>query len=309
MNGMLLAAGRGERMEPLSRFVPKPALDVLGTPLLGGSFRQLRQLGCDPLVVNLHRHPTTVAAAARACEPTFAGLRFSWEDDLLGGAGGLAAARRHFAPGPVLAANADVAAELDLAPLTCVTRADVVVLALIRHPDPARWSSVLVDDEGVVSAILPAGEAGGEAGFLFTGFQLLGAEVVAALPEPPAHMDALWEPLRRKHLLRGAVVCGRFREAGTPAAYRELVVAAIEGRQWSHPDALVHRDTALERSAVSAGCVVEAGAQLSGTVVTAGAAVGRHCQLDGCVVAGPIRVEDGTQLRDRLILPSGDWPL
>jgi len=309
MNGMLLAAGRGERMEPLSSFVPKPALDVLGEPLLASSLAVLRGAGCDPLVVNLHRHPVAVAAAARSCAPAFTGLRFSWEDELLGGAGGLAAAGRHFAPGSVLAANADVRADLDLAPLTAAARPDVAVLALIRHPDPARWSSVLLDEEGVVTDILPPGAAGGEEGLMYTGFQLLGAEVVAALPQPPAPMDALWEPLRRRQALRGVVVRGRFREAGTPAAYRELVVAALESRSWRHGDAVVADDTTLDGSAVSAGCVVESGARLSETVVTAGAAVGNGCELAGCVVAGPVRVEDGARLRDRLVLPSGDWPL
>lgn len=309
MNGMLLAAGRGERMEPLSTFVPKPALDVLGEPLLASSLGQLRRAGCDPLVVNLHRHPNAVAAAVRSCVPGFTGLRYSWEDELLGGAGGLAAASRHFAPGPVLVANADVRTDLDLAPLSAVSHPDTAVLALIRHPDPARWSSVLLDEEGVVTAILPPGAEGGEEGLMYTGFQLLGAELVATLPRPPAPMDALWEPLRRRQGLHGALVQGSFREAGTPAAYRELVIAALATRGWYHDGATVAEDATLERSAVSTGCTVEPGARLVETVVTEGAAVGHDCELSGCVVAGPLRVADNSRLRDRLVLPSGDWPL
>ena len=98
MNGMLLAAGRGQRMEPLSSVVAKPALEVLGEPLLATALRQLAAC-CEPLVVNLHRHPRQIAASVRE---VLLGrrVRFSWEPELLGGSGGLAAARAVVRPRP-----------------------------------------------------------------------------------------------------------------------------------------------------------------------------------------------------------------
>lgn len=309
MNGMLLAAGRAERMEPLSSFVPKPCLDVLGEPLLASPLHQLRRFGCERLVVNLHRHSAAVAAAVRRCEPELARLRFSWEDELLGGAGGLAAARRHFLPGAVLAANADVRCDLDLALLAARAAPAVAVLAVVPHPDPRRWSSILLDGEGHVTAIVRRGAAVPGEAYMFSGFQVLGSAVVAALPDPPADMDVLWEPLLRRRALLAAVVPGTFREAGTPAAYRELVAEALAGRSWTHAEAVVDRQATLTASAVSAGCLVESGTRLDDTVVTAGAAVGRDCELRACVVAGPVRVEDGARLHGRLVVPSGDWPL
>lgn len=308
MNGMILAAGRGERMEPLSSWIPKPALDVLGRPLLASAVDHLRAAGCGRLVVNLHRHPARLAAAARAAADG-AALRFSFEPRLLGGAGGIAAARDLLGDGPVLVANADVWAALDLAPLLAAAAPDVAVLALLPHPDPARWSSVVLGGDGAVAAFLPPGRAAGGERFLFTGFELLGARVLAALPPPPAELAPVWEDLRRRGRLRGAVVTGSWSEAGTPAAYRALVVAQVQGAGRAHPSAALGSGVTLERSWVGAGCTVGDGASLVGTVVTAGAEVGDGCRLADCVVAAGARLAAGCELASMLVLPDGARPL
>ncbi len=291
-------------MEPLSSWIPKPALDVLGRPLLASAFDHLRTAGCGRVVVNLHRHPALVAAAARrAAAP--AGLRFSWEPRLLGGAGGVAGARPKLGAGPVLTANADVWADLDLAGLLAAGEPEAAVLALLPHPDPARWSSVELGPDGRVAAFVPPGAAGLGDRYLFTGFQFLGAQVVASLPAPPAEMAPVWDELRRHGCLRGAVVRGHWREAGTPAAYRALVVELLGGTGRAHPEAALGEGVRLDASWVGAGCTVGDGAELADTVVTAGARVGDGCRLAGCVIAAGATIEAGRTLADSLVLPGG----
>jgi NDP-sugar pyrophosphorylase family protein len=303
VNGMLLAAGHGSRMEPLSSLIAKPALEVLGRPLLASALEHLVGAGCRPIAVNLHRHPEQVAAAVRSI-PAGADVSFSREPELLGGAGGVAAARQLLGPGPVLVANADVWTALDLTALLAATADDTVTLALLPHPDPRRWSSVMLEDDGRVASFLPAGAEPSGAPYLYTGFQLLGAGVAAALPPPPADWRPFWLALRAEGALRGAVVSGRWSEAGTPSAYRDLVLAALGGRSWVHPHAEVADLGTLERCAVGAGCLVETGARLRDCVLTAGAAIGRGARLERCVVAGAVVVERGEAIADTLVLPS-----
>jgi NDP-sugar pyrophosphorylase family protein len=306
MNGMLLAAGWARRMEPLSSTIPKPALEVLGRPLLASTLANLRRAGCARIVVNLHRHPERVAAAAR--EAGTGEVLFSWEPELLGGAGGVAAARPLLGPGPLLVGNADTWGDLDLAPLLAAPDEATAVLALVPHPDPARWASVVLDRGGSVAAFVPAGAPGPGERFLFTGVQRFGERVLASLPEPPAEMAAVWEPLRRSGRLRGAVVTGTWREAGSPAAYRDLVVGLLGERPWVHPGAAVADGSRIERSAIGAGCRVDAGAVVSGCVLTAGAAAGPGCALRGCVLAGAVTVA-GETMTDTLALPNARVPL
>ncbi len=307
MNGMLLAAGWGKRMEPLSTVVPKPALEVLGRPLLASAMSHLGNAGCAHIVANIHRYPEQVAAAARAACPTR--LSFSWEPELLGSAGGVSAARPALGEGPVLVGNADTWGEVDLQPLLDAGDEGTAVLALIPHPDPARWSSVVLDAGGRVEAFLAPGAPHSGERFLFTGFQLLGAKVVASLPPPPARMAAVWDELRRRGALRSVVVRGSWREAGTPAAYRTLVVDLLDRDGWVHPQAILDPEARLARSAVGAGCRVAAGSVVSECVLTAGAAVDRGCDLRSCVVAGPVTVRAAGTVSDTLFLPQGLFPL
>jgi NDP-sugar pyrophosphorylase family protein len=303
LNGMLLAAGRGERMEPLSTVVPKPALDVLGRPLLGSALAHLRRAGCLRVVVNLHRHPDAVAAAARDSGE----LSFSWEPDLLGGAGGLCAARPLLGEGAVLVANTDVWSDLDLAPLLAAGADGTVVLALLRHPDPARWSSVVLDGAGHVREILPPGAPSAADRYLFTGFQLFGSGALASLPTGRAEMPTAWDVYRRRGALRGIEVRGTWHEVGTPGAYRTLVTGLVAAEGWVHAQGVVAEGARVRRSAVGAGCRVGANAALDGSVLTSGAAVEAGCELRRCVAAGPVTLAGS--LSDALIVPAGRFPL
>src|SRR5512136_1207498 len=281
VNGMLLAAGRGERMEPLSSLIPKPALEVLGRPLLASALTQLRGAGCERVVVNLHRHPEMVTAAARDVGGE---LTLSWEPTLLGGAGGLCAARPLLGAGAVLVANADVWSEIDLAPLLADGEGGTAVLALLPHPDPARWSSVVLDGGGRVAAFLPPGATYDGERYLFTGYQLMGAEVIAALPAPPAEMPMVWHALLRRGALRGVVVRGGWHEVGTPGAYRDLVARLLAHASWGYPQATLSEGAGVVRSAIGAGCRVGADVTVCESILTAGAAVEGGCELQRCVV-------------------------
>lgn len=302
---MLLAAGRGERMEPLSSLIPKPALDVLGKPLLASAFDHLVAAGCTTIVVNLHRHPDAVAAASLAAAAGRQPPVFSHEAELLGSAGGIAAARRFFPAGPLLVANADVWAALDLSPLLHLARPDRAVLGLLPHPNPERWSAVELGDDNAVRRIVPPGGTTVGTPHLFAGFQLLGESVVAQMPPPPADMAPLWRALIRRRALFGAPLRGAWREAGTPGSYRELVVGLLARSSWRHPDAEVAPDARLSRSAAGAGCSLGAGAVAIDCVLASGARVGPRVHLERCVVAGEVEVAAGSRCSDLLVLPGG----
>jgi NDP-sugar pyrophosphorylase family protein len=301
---MVFAAGRGERMAPLSTVIPKPALEVLGRPLVASALAHLRRAGCGRLVVNLHHGAERVAAAARAADPE---SLFSWEPELLGGAGGLAAARALFDGGAVLAANADIWADLDLAQLHAAADDTAITLALLPHPDPERWSSVVLGRDGRVQEFVPAGARGSGERYLFTGFQAIGAAVLKALPPVPAQMAVLWEPLRGRGALRGVVVQGAWNEVGTPEAYARLIRDLLAGNSWVHPQAAVAADAHMRCTAVGAGCRVGEAAHLEEVVLTAGAAAGDRVEMRRCVVAGGVTVS-GTAT-GVLITPAGRVPL
>ena len=161
---MVLAAGRGQRMRPLSDVVPKPALPLPGGPLMGWSIRLVCGLGPSRVVVNSWHLPDRVERVAAAIVATADGveLAVSRENDLMGTAGGLALARDRGLlgnDGPVVVANGDVVQALDLMPVLerHSSGVDDVTLALLPHLDPLRWSRVELDPSGRVTALRPRG--------------------------------------------------------------------------------------------------------------------------------------------------------
>jgi MurNAc alpha-1-phosphate uridylyltransferase len=136
MKAMILAAGRGERMRPLTDRVPKALLDVGGRPLVAWLIERLREGGIREIVMN-HAH---LGAAIEAALGDGAGLgvsiRYSREATALETAGGIANALPLLGRAPFLAANADVFCDVDFSGLARHQLGETVAhLVLVDNPD------------------------------------------------------------------------------------------------------------------------------------------------------------------------------
>ena len=117
---MVLAAGRGVRMRPLSDVLPKPALPLPEGPVVSAAVCQAAAAGIRRIVVNLWHLPELMAEALRRITPLEAEIRLSPEPELMGTAGGLALARDRGLlgdRGPVVVFNGDSLLQLSLEPL------------------------------------------------------------------------------------------------------------------------------------------------------------------------------------------------
>lgn len=108
MRAMILAAGRGERMRPLTDHCPKPLLPVAGVPLIVWHLRKLRQAGIIDVVIN-HAHLGTIIEAALGDGVQFGlKIRYSAEHEALESAGGIAYALPLLGEQPFLLINGDI---------------------------------------------------------------------------------------------------------------------------------------------------------------------------------------------------------
>ena len=89
MNGMILAAGEGKRLRPLTRYLPKPMLPLAGRPLLEHIIIHLRDCGVTRLAINLHHLPEVVMSYFGDGSRWNVSLLYSVEEQLLGSAGGV----------------------------------------------------------------------------------------------------------------------------------------------------------------------------------------------------------------------------
>ena len=117
---MILAAGRGERMRPLTDARPKPLLEAGGKPLLQWQIEALARAGYDPLVINVAHLADRIIA--RFGDGRGLGVRLAWsrEPEPLETAGGVATALPLLPPGPLLVVSGDVWTAFDYASLAGV---------------------------------------------------------------------------------------------------------------------------------------------------------------------------------------------
>jgi NDP-sugar pyrophosphorylase family protein len=146
MKAMILAAGLGTRLRPLTNTVPKPLLPVGGTPLIVWNLLLLKRHGFHDVVINLH-HLAPLIEQALGNGSKF-GLRivYSHEPMLLGTGGGIKQAEPYFSGEPVLVLNGDTLVELDLEALSTFhrERKAAATLVLREDPDAVRWGLIEV---------------------------------------------------------------------------------------------------------------------------------------------------------------------
>jgi MurNAc alpha-1-phosphate uridylyltransferase len=136
MKAMILAAGRGERLRPLTDRIPKPLIEAGGRPLIAWHLQRLAAAGCRDVVINVsHLGEHIVARLGDGAEW---GLRvaFSREPQPLETAGGMALARKLLGEEPFLVVNGDVYCEVDLSRLLRVTLGGRLA-HLVLVPNPA----------------------------------------------------------------------------------------------------------------------------------------------------------------------------
>lgn len=300
---MVLAAGRGERMRPLSDVLPKPALPLTDGPVVASALRLAADAGVDRIVVNTWHLGGLMEAAVAAATGPGVKVGFSPENSLMGTAGGLALARDRGllgTNGPVVVINGDGLLRLDLGPLFERHRArcDSVTLGLLPHPDPTRWSRVVIDPEGTVSAIRPPGEAArGENPFVYPGVMVVSREALDALPSSPGETpDRLWFPALAAGNLGGALISGRWREVGTAADYLAVVSEQLAGENLIHPTAAVSPTAVIRASLIGRHVTIGDHTEIHGSVVAEGATVDAGCAVSTSVLLGPTRTEAGENI-------------
>ena len=294
---LVLAAGLGTRLRPLTFTRAKAAVPVAGTPLICRQLRALARAGVRDVVVNLHHRPETVAGvvgdgAALGCR-----VRYSWERQVLGSAGG----PRHALPlldDRFFIVNADTLCAVDFGDLLDRHRASgaAATMAVTVHPAPRRYGGVLADPGGRITGFAPAGATtGADTPWHFVGVQIVEAAVFRDLPDgvPAATVGGLYDTLLAAgRPMRVHEVAGPFHDIGTPADYAATAqaVAAGEGRSpFSAGDrAEIHPTARVERSILWDDVAVEA-----------------DCVVTGCVLADGVRVPAGTVLDRQAVAPAG----
>jgi NDP-sugar pyrophosphorylase family protein len=305
-------------LRPLTEFVPKPLLPVLGEPILERTLRQLARFGCEAAAVNLfHRGNTIREHLGDALEGM--PLTYSLEEQLLGTLGALGPLEAFLRPADlILVVNGDSLCRWPLKRLVKRHRRSGAQATLLvsRRIDPAPFGGgVRVDQENRVAAFRGSDGAGEKDRHrVFMGAHVLSPELLDRVEKdrPADFITNLYEPLVAEGGLVEAMETGRpWHDLGTARRYLEGVrdwaarrpLAAVGSRNWVCEEAGVASQATLRRSVVEEGCRVAAGSQIVDSLLLPGARIGERCEVRGSILGFGVVLSPGTRVEARLVTP------
>lgn len=218
---MILAAGLGTRMRPLTDATPKPLLPLAGKPLLDRAAGLAAAEGATRFVVNAHHHAEQMQGHVAAMGPAF---RLSLEATLLNTGGGVKAALPLLETDPIFVMNADsfwLGGDTPLARMRTVYDGRIVLLCV--HPFRASGFSRRSHD----FCLAPDGEVTNDTGapVIYAGTALIPRALIEAAPEGPFSLFTLFEAALERGELRGVALGAEWLHVGDPVA-----LAAAEAR-------------------------------------------------------------------------------
>jgi len=316
MKAMVLAAGLGLRMRPLTLLRAKPALPVLNRPLIHWTLELLRRHGVTDVVINLHHLPATVRRVVGDGRTLGLRVSYSFERKILGTAGGPRKVRRFFGDEPFLLVNGDVLFDFDLSDLVrrhAASRARAT-LALKAHRRVEGYGGIVTGPGGFVRALagLPHPVKGRP--LLFTGVHVLDPDLLDRLPAGPSDsVRDLYAPLVAEgQRLLGVRVSGAWYDFGSPPLYLasqlSMMSSGFRGAgaaRLVHPEARIHPRARVTRSVVGAGAAVGEGAVVSGSVLWEGTQVDGGARVSGSIVATGGVVGERESVERTVVLPAG----
>ncbi len=198
---MIVAAGLGTRLRPLSELRPKPALPVRGIPLIGYTLALLARHGVREVMVNTHHLAASLEEAARRSCPPGVALHFSRERELLGTGGGIRRVADFLGESdPCLIVGGDMLLDTDLGELVRGhrERGSAFTMLLLEDPRAERFGSVGVDAADRVRRVARRFDLGGECrSGLYAWANVVSPRILETLPEREAfgHLDDWLVPL------------------------------------------------------------------------------------------------------------------
>jgi mannose-1-phosphate guanylyltransferase len=270
---MVLAAGLGTRLKPLTDQRAKALVPVGDRPILSHVLDHLWAVGAPRVVVNTHHRARDIEsyAAAQGGE-----LLLSHEPELLGTAGGLSQAKDLLGAGDVLLWNADILADVDLRALLAahaqaLMGASPSLATLVVKPLARGRGSVGCSARGTVVRLRGESVEDEAHGGDFLGIHVIGASLRRALPDRGCLVGDVYIPaLKRGAKLAALMYHGEFFDAGTLKGYAAANRAWLSARSashWTGCGAQIEPGVVIEETVVGESATVRGAGRVARSVI------------------------------------------
>lgn len=315
MRAMILAAGFGTRLRPLTLALPKPLLPVANRPLLEYTFSLLAAAGLSEVIVNGHHLADRLEEGLRGIDHAGLTVHFSRERKILGTAGGPKKASAFLQDETFLLVNGDFLIDIDLREVLDFHRRQRAAATMVLLEEAG--GKIYVDSGGRIRQFLeperrpaPQWRRTG-----FTGIHVLEPEVLNLIPANTPweiNLQVYPEMLRRGWSVSGFIHRGYWREAGDPAGYLAANMEVISGRAGR----IALRSGSGKTDPPGANCTppllvgegarIGAGARLGpGLVIGPEASIGSGAEIRQAVILEGTAVKGGEVISGGILFPEG----
>jgi len=298
MRAMILAAGFGTRLWPLTVGRTKPAIPFLNRPLIAYTIEYLCRSGVNDLVINLHHEPASVRE--QIGDGSLFGARISYsveEPAILGTSGALDRVRDSLADDAFVVINGKILTDIDLEAAIAAHRARRAMATLVLRPNPGheRFSEVEISPDGRITRFAgfpgPSKSAARPVPLMFTGIQILDPSIFRYIPRNvfsdtvrdvyPAAMAA-GEPVMAH------VAKGDWFELSTLERYLSVSLEFLgrAGQDWIADE----------------GCRLDAEARIERSILWRRVEVEQGSELVECVVGDDVRIPAGAKFHRAAIV-------
>ena len=219
MKAMILAAGMGERLQPLTSICPKVLAPVVNKPVIDRILEYLKASGVREIIVNAHHHYQKIVDYLEEGNPFGMRVKVSIEKDILGTGGGIKNTQNFWGNDPFIVINGDILTDIDLGDVYEFHLRKNNLVTMVLHDFP-QYNKVRVDKEMNILSIGPGKNLKGT--LAFTGIHVINPESLSFIPDKKQYniIDAYKRLIDLKKPIRGYIATGhRWIDIGTIPDY------------------------------------------------------------------------------------------
>lgn len=324
MRAMILAAGFGARLKPLTLRLPKPMFPVLNQPLLEHTLKFLSSQGIQDIIINVHHLPKKIVEHFGDGSDFGVRLVFSIEEKILGTAGGLKKAEEFLQKETFLVMNSDVLADINLANILKFHKEKNAYLTLVVRQDanPEKYKPIQLADDGRITRFVDASfnhPFQTTQRVMFTGIQIMEPEIFSRIPKDK--FFGTTEDVFPSLVDEGLPVYGTLHEKywidiGTRETYIQAQADALEGKLILQtkssinfegplivPPVHIGKDCEISNDAqvgphavLGNGCRLRSGAMVENSILWEGVTIGSGATVKNSIIGKGVAIENSKQV-------------
>jgi NDP-sugar pyrophosphorylase family protein len=324
MKAMILAAGFGKRLQPITNKLPKPLFPVMNQPILEHTLRTLQLHGFSKTIANVYHLSSAIT------DHFGTKIQYSFEKEILGTAGGIKKAEDFLKGEPFLVINGDILTSIDLTEAVRFhkSRNALITLVVREDPVPEKYSPIEIDDDGRIVCFpktnLPDPTSNTKR-VMFTGAQIIEPSVLNRIP-PNIFCETtkdIYPKIMEEQLpVYGYLHEGYWNDIGSREDYLKAHWDVLDGRhsidqppseaiskdlQITHP-VYIGKNCQISPKAkvgpyvvLGDNCVVEDYAEIKNTVCWNNSQVSEKSTVSGSVLGFNYKTQPGQTIVDQLV--------